>query len=175
MSQKFVPKVRIDNIPSPVQRMAWRRPGDKPLSKSMVSLLRHLCVTRPQWVKLILLISIKMCSYMSVVDIAANYVLKNISICTILKLFLDNTSVFGEWINGNRAQGSIFIISYHVIYSSSEFLNMASTNLTQFYVCKYLFGSPSFEFWFYARWSLNNHRTKIMRSSFLAHTHDSAH
>ena len=52
---------------------------------------------------------------MSVVDIAANYVLKNISICTILKLFLDNTSVFGEWINGNRAQGSIFIISYHVI------------------------------------------------------------
>ena len=31
--------------------MAWRQPGDKPLSKPMmVSLLRHICITRPQWV-----------------------------------------------------------------------------------------------------------------------------
>ena len=32
--------------------MAWRRPRDKPLSEPMmVSLLTHICVTRPQWVK----------------------------------------------------------------------------------------------------------------------------
>ena len=32
--------------------MAWRRPGDKPLSEPiMVSLLTHICITRPQWVK----------------------------------------------------------------------------------------------------------------------------
>ena len=31
--------------------MAWRRPGDKSLSEPMmVSLLMHICVTRPQWV-----------------------------------------------------------------------------------------------------------------------------
>ena len=31
--------------------MAWRRSGDKPLSETMmVSLLTHICVTRPQWV-----------------------------------------------------------------------------------------------------------------------------
>ena len=31
--------------------MAWRRPGDKPLSEPMmVSLLAHICVTLPQWV-----------------------------------------------------------------------------------------------------------------------------
>ena len=31
--------------------MAWRRPGDKPLSEPMmVSLLTLICVTRPQWV-----------------------------------------------------------------------------------------------------------------------------
>ena len=31
--------------------MACRRPGDKPLSEPMmVSLLTHICVTRPQWV-----------------------------------------------------------------------------------------------------------------------------
>ena len=32
--------------------MAWRRPGDKPLSEPrMGSLLTHICVTRPQRVK----------------------------------------------------------------------------------------------------------------------------
>ena len=32
--------------------MAWRRPGDKPLSEPMmISWLTHICVTRPQWVK----------------------------------------------------------------------------------------------------------------------------
>ena len=36
ISLKFVPKVRINNIPSLVQIMAWRRPGDKPLSEPMV-------------------------------------------------------------------------------------------------------------------------------------------
>ena len=50
ISLKFVPKVRINNIPSLIQIMAWRRPGDKPLSEPMmVSLLTHICVTRPQW------------------------------------------------------------------------------------------------------------------------------
>ena len=54
ISQKFVPKVRINNIPALVQIMAWHRPGDKPLSEPvMVSLLTHICVTRPQWVKLV--------------------------------------------------------------------------------------------------------------------------
>ena len=51
ISLKFVPGGPINNIPSLVQIMAWRRPGDKPLSESMmVSLLTHICVTRPQWV-----------------------------------------------------------------------------------------------------------------------------
>ena len=49
---KFVPKGPINNNPSLVQIMAWRRSGDQPLSKPMmVSLLTHICVTRPQWVK----------------------------------------------------------------------------------------------------------------------------
>ena len=51
ISLKFVPKGPINNIPVLVQIMAWRRPGDKPLSEpKMVSLLTHICVTRPQWV-----------------------------------------------------------------------------------------------------------------------------
>ena len=52
ISLKFVPKVRINNLPALVQITAWCRPGDKPLSEPMmVSLLTHICVTRPQWVK----------------------------------------------------------------------------------------------------------------------------
>ena len=34
VSLKFVPKGRINNIPALVQIMAWRRPGDKPLSET---------------------------------------------------------------------------------------------------------------------------------------------
>ena len=50
-SMKFVLKGPINNIPALVQIMAWRRPGDKPLSEPMmVSWTTHICVTRPQWV-----------------------------------------------------------------------------------------------------------------------------
>ena len=51
ISLKFVPKGPINNIPALVQIMAWRRPGDKPLSEPMmICLPTHTCVTRPQWV-----------------------------------------------------------------------------------------------------------------------------
>ena len=51
ISLKFVPKGPIDNIPALVQIMAWRLPGDKSLCEPMIiSLLTHICVTRPQWV-----------------------------------------------------------------------------------------------------------------------------
>ena len=52
ISLKFVPNIRINNIPSLIKIMAWRRSGDKPLSESMmVILLTHTCETRPPWVK----------------------------------------------------------------------------------------------------------------------------
>ena len=51
ISLKFTPKGPISNIPALIQIMAWRRPGDKPLSEPMmVRLPTHICVTRPQWV-----------------------------------------------------------------------------------------------------------------------------
>ena len=58
ISLKFVPKSPIDNIPALFQIMGWRRPGAKLLSEAMmVSLLTHICVARPQWVK------VKQCRY----------------------------------------------------------------------------------------------------------------
>ena len=52
ISLKFVPRGPINNIPALVQIMAWRRPGNKPLSEPMMaSLLKYVCVTPPRWVK----------------------------------------------------------------------------------------------------------------------------
>ena len=46
---KYVARGPINNIPPFVQIMAWRRPGDKPLSELMlVSVPTHICVTRPR-------------------------------------------------------------------------------------------------------------------------------
>ena len=43
ISLKFVPKGPINNNPALVQIIAWRRPGDKPLSEPvMVSLPTHM-------------------------------------------------------------------------------------------------------------------------------------
>ena len=53
ISLKFVPKGTINNNPALVQIMAWRRPGHKPISETMmVSLLAQICVAWPQWVNL---------------------------------------------------------------------------------------------------------------------------
>ena len=41
ISLKFVPKSLINNIPALVQIMAWRRPGDKPLSEPMMAYMRR--------------------------------------------------------------------------------------------------------------------------------------
>ena len=54
ISLKLVHEVRVNIISILVQIMAWRRSGDKPLSEPiMVNLLTHICVTRPQWFKLV--------------------------------------------------------------------------------------------------------------------------
>ena len=50
-SLKYVRKSSIDNNPTLVQIMAWRRSGAKPLSEPMMIISpTHIGVTRPQWV-----------------------------------------------------------------------------------------------------------------------------
>ena len=50
ISLKFVPKSPIDNIPALFQIMAWRRPGDKPLSEAMMVSFRSASMSK--WLKL---------------------------------------------------------------------------------------------------------------------------
>ena len=48
-SLKFVPTCPVNNITTLVQIMAWRHPGNKPLSEPVVVCLpMPICVTRPQ-------------------------------------------------------------------------------------------------------------------------------
>ena len=48
ISLEFVPSSPINNIPPLVQIMAWRQPGDRPLSKPMmINLQTHMCITQP--------------------------------------------------------------------------------------------------------------------------------
>ena len=61
-SLKFVPKGPINNNPALVQKMAWRRTGDKPFSNQWWrSLLTHICVIRPQWVE----VNKQLCKYLA--------------------------------------------------------------------------------------------------------------
>ena len=54
ISFKFGPKVPINNNSAFVKIMAWRQSGYKPLSEPMlVSLLTYICVTWPQWIKIL--------------------------------------------------------------------------------------------------------------------------
>ena len=51
ISLKFFSKGPINNIAISVQKMAWWRLGDKPLSETMmVKSTMHICVRWPQWV-----------------------------------------------------------------------------------------------------------------------------
>ena len=75
ISLKFVPKGSINNIPALVQIMAWRRPGDKPLSESMmVSLPTHICVTRPQWVNGLVQTCPVICLYWNMKNYISNHI-----------------------------------------------------------------------------------------------------
>ena len=52
ISLRFVPKGPVNNISALVQIMAWHWPDYNPLSEPMMlSLLTHICVTQPQWIK----------------------------------------------------------------------------------------------------------------------------
>ena len=64
ISLKFVPKGTIDNIPTLVQIMAWRRLGDKPLSEPMVVRLpTHMCLNEFKKLRLFIRTSTHRCRF----------------------------------------------------------------------------------------------------------------
>ena len=98
ISLKFVPKGQINNITALVQIMAWRRPGAKPLSEPMlVWSLTHICVTRPQWVNRVALITRLICSKILTID-------------TIMSVF-DMPREFIDW-----CMLYLFLLLFHMLY-----------------------------------------------------------
>ena len=78
ISLKFVPKGPIDNIPALVQIMAKRRPGDEPLSETMiVRLPTHICVLGLKWDKMFphhtRALYLWFCSTLAVTSISSKY------------------------------------------------------------------------------------------------------
>ena len=70
ISLKFVPKGQINNIPALFQIIAWHQPDDKPLSEPMMlSLLTHICITQPQWVKKLATNWGNLCVFSSLINI----------------------------------------------------------------------------------------------------------
>ena len=72
---KFALKGLLNIIPALSQIMAWCRPSDKPLSEAMVVRFpTHICVARPQWVKIDIFVYINYqaifarSSYLNVMD-----------------------------------------------------------------------------------------------------------
>ena len=101
ISLKFVPKVRIHNIPALVQLIDWCRPGDKPLSEPlMVRLLMHECITWPQWVN-------PDCSYSTSSATTREYTI----LCGCLVLFC---SVFPFWGGAVAMYIELFVDSSYI-------------------------------------------------------------
>ena len=99
ISLKFNSKGPIYNNPELVRIMAWRQSGDKPLSEPMmVSLLTHLCVTRPQWVNHLLVTLIQRMAWCHHVPMLTK-VCDAISCShSIFPLFLHNQLWMLQWI-----------------------------------------------------------------------------
>ena len=100
ISLNFVPESPINKIPALVQIMAWRRPGDKPLSEPlMVCIPTHICVTRPQWVNWCML-SRSLCAL-------------NLVFCFQIKYISVKTSIFVS----NQALRVKRMLSYELVHN----------------------------------------------------------
>ena len=61
------PKGPIDNIAALIQIMVWLRPVDNPLSgPMMVTLLTHICLTRPQCLTVLMMLAMEIKIHMQV-------------------------------------------------------------------------------------------------------------
>ena len=117
ISLKFVPYGTVNNIPALVQIMAGRRLGDKPLSEPMmVSLLTHICVTRPQWDNILVTVNrdnYNLCIFVYIADDAKCDLCR----CHFL-MVLEIIQLY--WLYG--------VYSHVILYGWGEYANTASTS-----------------------------------------------
>ena len=138
ISLKFVPKGLINNIPALVQIMAWRRPGDKPLSEPvMARSLTHICVTRPQWLKIVKDLR-NQChsSYVydnSIMD-KINYIIQpvtvgwywNVVTCVVFKSYMYSVVPFGMIWSANTNEIQLHAAHSFITVQTSQYINSDS-------------------------------------------------
>ena len=115
ISLTFVPKGPIYNNPALVQIMAQRLPGDKPLSEPMMdSLLTHIGVTRPQWVKwlhAILTQCLVLCHYVMFGVWAMIDLDLVIDIFKVIPFYISISNKYIVWLVWDRTKCQIITIS----------------------------------------------------------------
>ena len=136
----MVPKGPIDNIPALVQIMAWRRPGDKPLSEPMMArLLTHICVTRPQWVNsnFIEIVLSEYSRYNCLVKIINNKyyrVVHELILCDILHTIWQNTIHGGYTKLENTKHVSDIILNWNLWWHGKISYRLNYVNL-RIWIC----------------------------------------
>ena len=118
ISLMFIPKVRNNYVAALVQIMAWRRPGDKPLSEPMmVSLLTHICVKyelnlyrhecirQSWWSKIIIHISL-------ILRAVAHYLILLQQWCLSICVYFQQPSPMLLWNNFKISHGSTEFMAF---------------------------------------------------------------
>ena len=116
----FVLKGPINNIPALVQIMAWRRPGEEPLSEPvMVRSPTHICAARPQWVNYPFVTPARhACNSLLVRDDGYEFKVCPMFLCSLSPLccmwqsiILDHIITGLDWFVSNRCVGDTIV--YH--------------------------------------------------------------
>ena len=111
---KFAPRGQINNIPALIQIMAWRRPGDKPLSEPMlVFVLMHICVTQPQWVNYI-----PNCSKCFLAEIICSAPNTSSMFCYVLVWFSINISQWNQIIHLTPFESIMTLLTMEYLHNS---------------------------------------------------------
>ena len=124
MSLKFVSRDPINNTLALVQIMAWRQPGDKPFFEPlMFSTLTHICVIKPQRVKLIETKFICICLQIH----ACNAFVKNTTVLTLLP--------FGTSLN---IQPNVILVSDNIKQKVTHYTRKLAKDIFGYFIILYV-------------------------------------
>ena len=125
--------------------MAWRRPGAKPLSESMmVSSLAHICVTRPQWINQNTDVFIQgRASDQALCKMSAILVRPQYGTCYLRRAFWGTVSDFIAYLSAVFADQ----MSWNPVSYSTAII-MTSSNGNIFHITGPFWGESTSQWWF---------------------------
>ena len=120
-SLKFVPTGLINNIPSLVQIMAWRRPGDKSLSEpTMVDLLTHIYIYTYTYMCVCVCHSTSISWWVSGVETQLTNWLWTRPLWQVP--WVTGVITLGDILNTPRSYPSLLVLSQKILFDESDLL-----------------------------------------------------